>query len=564
MGQILTLDSYLNQPSKEKYGKVVPPPDKSINNEPAAVNGFDNLSPIKVDFQTISDLTRKYEGKNYDEKTGTYFTAADYTKRTIGGTAGVLYHGTLLFNPAGVSAQLAVKGTSIALSTVNLTLGEGYGIGKAATISAVGGAFKGSLNGYGWYRGVVDKVRGKIGESNLVALATNKVLGLWQTSGQTIYKAYHAVPVYNPANLFGQGSHYGISTIPLQWFEANAYKKVLTAGFKIGKDTYEPYNTALSTIDQLHLQNHEYKAITIVPPNEANVSVQDYIKPFTMEGMTIRSTNPRGVIIDTVDPTPHKILSKPPPKEKTEIEKLQSVIAEFDKKYPDKWVARLERILQPELFANYDKAKDELGKLKAEKNQNVSTKVIMFLIGGLVNSLEQVGSGWEGSGKLRNGIDYNDEIINKLAQFKSDLEQSGGKFEIKPDGGFLFYRPPADAERKPAAIPENLKVLSTLIKDSPDDGGKAAISRQKWAEKLLTTGNAKIIRAQVALANKNAWTKAYWNFYKNNPTLVKGKWHADVIPLFYTANPQYAPKSWKDSQKINQMRADFYANPSIY
>lgn len=561
------LNSYLKTPSKTKYGVVVPPkfeekdtstpPD--LSNLPSQAGGLG----MKVSFQVTADYHQKYEGKAFDIYKEKFLEASDYHKKIIAGTAGLGYNALLLLSVEGKLAQIAVKGTAIGLSTTSLVLGDGYSVAKAAGISTFAMAIKPSNMGYEWAEDLVRAGQKVIGNQSVETRLLNRGLDAFVTKGQNIYKFYHKIPMINPLGII-PGHHVGFSLIPAQFLEAGVTKAATknTFGFFLGKKSYEPYVTGLSALDQLHLQQNSFTTEFI--PNVPVTSVSNYIKP----AATIMSTLPQGTIIDSMDPNPNRILASPPPKEKTEKEKIEGFITNFDRKKPQNiWYERYQRIVRPDLYASYDKAKERLSVLKArERSSSVIVDVAAWfsdiIFGDIEKSLKNVSTGIEGVQKLNAGIDYNSEIIIKLAEYKRDLEAAGGAFKIESNGTFWII-PPKQPRAELTTIGTTVNVTTNTSSGISGNTGTATTSNVNPSQNIQVLKNVPAIRGLVASAKKTALKEAYWNFIKNNPNLVKGKWHKDIIPVFYSYNPQFAPKM-TTNQKTNQMRADFYANPSIY
>jgi hypothetical protein len=562
------LNSYLKTPSKTKYGVVVPPKfeEKDTSTPPDLSNLPSQTGDLgmKVSFQVTADYNQKYQGKAFDIYKEKFLEESDYHKKIIAGTAGIGYNALLLLSVEGKVAQISVKAAAIGLSTTSLVLGDGYSITKAGAISTIATIVKPSMFGYKWVSEPAQKVINKLKVSdNIESRILGESIGGWQTFGQLTYQAYHNIPVVNPLGIIPGGSHYGFSVLPAQWLESGLSKAATKSsiGYIFGKKSYEPYVTGLSAIDQLHLQRNSFT--TEYLPNTPVTSVSNYIKP----AATMVSTLPPGTIMDTMDPNPNRILASPPPKEKTEKEKIEGFIRNFDRKKPQNiWYERYQRIVRPDLYASYDKAKERLSVLKArERNSSVILDVVDWfgeiIFGDIAKSLKNLSTGIDGAQKLSAGIDYNSEIIIKLAEYKRDLEAAGGTFKIESNGTF-WIMPPKQPRAELTTIGTTVNVTTNTSTGISGNTGTATTSTVNPSQNIEVLKNVPAIRGLVASANKTAWKEAYWKFIKNNPNLVKGKWHKDIIPLFYSYNPKFAPKM-TTNQKINQMRADFYANPSL-
>lgn len=561
------LNSYLKTPSKTKYGVVVPPKfeEKDTSTPPELTNLPSQTGGLgmKVSFQVTADYNQKYQGKAFDIYKEKFLEASDYHKKIIAGTAGLGYNALLLLSVEGKLAQIAVKGTAIGLSTTSLVLGDGYSVTKALGISTVAMAIKPSNMGYEWAEGVARAGQKVIGNQSVETRLLNKTIDAFVTRGQNIYKFYHNIPTINPLGII-PGHHVGFSVLPVQFLEAGLTKAATknTFGFVFGKKSYEPYVTGLGALNQLHLQQNSFTTEFI--SNVPVTSVSNYIRPMA----TIMSTLPPGTVSDSMDPNPNRILASPPPKEKTEKEKIEEFIRNFDRKKPQNiWYERYQRIVRPDLYASYDKAKKRLKLLKArERSSSVILDVADWfseiIFGDIAKSLKNLTSGIEGAQKLSEGIDYNSEIIIKLAEYKRDLEAAGGTFKIESNGSF-WIMPPKQPRAELTTIGTTVNVTTNTSTGISGNTGTAITSTVNPSQNIEVLKNVPAIRGLVASANKTAWKEAYNKFRIENKELVKGKWHAEVLPLFYTANPKYAPKM-TSAQKKSQMLNDYYSNPSLY
>lgn len=564
------LNSYLKSPSKTKNiggvnvnisgTKTISKPADTVSGKSTSSTDVESKT---VAFSTVSDYFYDYENLGYDEAKGKFKTAADFQKQAIAGAAGIGYNVLLTLSVAGKGAQIAVKGAAIGLSTTSLTLGDGKNVIAALGISSVAFALKGTNNGYGWFTNAVDKAKDKIGTSNIFARVANNTVSAWQTSGAWVYKnVYHKIETVNPFHLI-PGHHSGFSVIPIQFLEAAATKATAKSGygFLFGKENYKPYSTGLSAINQLHLQNNGYSSTT------PTISLFDYansknlvVQPADKTG---KATYRQTITITTTTYEPHQNIKiyKPPPKEKTEKEKLEGFITEFDRKKPQNiWYERLQRIFQPQLYSSYDKAKEELSTIKLhEKDGKIIGAigaVVKFMLEDLAKSIKNLASGVEGSSNLNKGLDYNEEIIQKLAKFKTDIEAAGGKFIIDSSSNFKIV-PPVQKEL-------TKQELTTILKPPPKNRAEADArfeEQRRYTQKVQ--GNVPAIRELVKTANKNAQDLDFRKFinkeYKvnvmdkrlgsnlENIQKLTGKPKETVVRSFFVAYPQYRSKEYKQS-----------------
>jgi hypothetical protein len=266
-----------------------------------------------------------------------------------------------------------------------------------------------------------------------------------------------------------------------------------------------------------------------------------------------------------MDPNPNKIISKPPPKEKTEQEKLEEFITKFDSKKPKNiWFERYYRIVRPDTYAAYDRAKEELFKLKLNSKQGKIMSAVSWTVNlmfeDIAKSLKNIGSGFSGASKLNAGLDYNEEIIQQLAKYKTDLEAAGGKFIIDASGNIKIETPP---ERK-----QSTEELATFLKLSAPPKNQAEADAQldqKRRYNAQVQGNVPAIRQLVKTANKNKQDADFRKFIGEatgvdvtkkrlgtnleNLQKLTGKNKNVIVNQFLARYPQYQSKQYKQAQQ---------------
>jgi hypothetical protein len=561
------LNSYSRSPQKNTGGKAKFETKEVNSVQPGFTPTSAQAKPTKISFQTVSDFSVGYKGKLFNENKGKFSTAADYSKQSLAGLAGVGYNALLLLSVEGKAAQITAKGIGIGLGTTSLMLGDGYSFGKAAGISTLAFALKGSNNGYDWFRDPVKDVVNQIGVSTLEARIAGGAITQWQTYGRAVYKnVYHTIPSINPFGII-PGHHVGFSALPIQWVEAGLTKAAAknTFGFALGKKPYEPYYTGQSAIDQLHLEKSTFSL------SSPNISVSNYIKPSNIDGaISMRSTLPSGTVMDSMDPNPNRIISRPPPKEKTEEEKLIGFLADFDKVAPqNRWERRWDEIFRPQLYADYNKAVKEIAKKAIVKTSAVPKVTELgnwfqnIIFGDIEKSIKNLSAGIEGSNKLSNGIDYNDELIQKIAKFKTDLENAGGKLIIEPNGSFIIKKPTDEQDKIYAAK------IRTSWRLPKTDAEKNAAIREEEANNAKTKNNVPLIREAVKNANKSAEDLTLRKFIKKtynvdvfnqrlgsnleNIQKLTGRSKAQVIDAFYAQYPQYQTEDYKVEKQLDKL-----------
>jgi|Laugresu1bdmlbsd_1035121.scaffolds.fasta_scaffold07747_2 hypothetical protein len=573
-GNPLTINSYLKTPKKTKTigGITYDVQDKKTGARPfSEMNSATQPEPIKISFTTGADYQRQVAGTRFDKEKGTLEDAASFSKKSLAGLAGVGYNALLLVSVKGRAAQLTAKGLGIGLGTTSLMLGDDYSFGKAAGISGLAFLLKGTNNGYDWFNNVTNSVRTRIGTSNIGSRVANGIIGGWQTFGQQVYKnGYHAIPTINPLGLIPGGSHYGLSILPAQWFEAGVTKAASksTFGFFLGKKPYQPYYTGQSAVDQLYLENSTFNNSPLSLSSDIMLSNPTYIKPSSLidNRVTLRSTLPTGTVMDSMDPNPNKLMLKPPPKEKTqtETEKLIGFMNEFDAAAPkNKWVRKYQEIMHPEKYASYNKAMESLVKENLSVLPGRSKVEQWFydvIFGDIEKSIKRLSSGVENSNKLFNGIDQNADVVEKLARFKVELEAAGGKFIIESNGSY-HIQPPTEEQDK---IYTNK--LRTRWRMPKNEAEKDARDKEDAANNTKVQQNIPAIREMMKNQNKYDEDLALRKFIKTkygvdtfnqrlgsnleNIQKLTKRSKAQVIDAFYTANPKYQTEDYKLEKKL--------------
>jgi hypothetical protein len=532
MGEILS--SYIKTPSKTT-GAGASSETKAISSVTGNTStSSDNATEsTTISFATTSDFYYQNRGKLFDPDKGKFKTAGDFHKQMIGGVAGVVYNTLLLVSVEGKVAQIGLNVARIGTSTTSLALGSDMNVASALGVSVVATAFKPTLLSYDFAKPVVKKLTERAAISkNVVTRFAGGTLNQWSKLGKNVHDAYNHLPLNINLGKAVHGHYpFTFSSLPLPWLEASLAKNGAKYTVPGGKKNYSPYYTGEGTLNQLYLANNAYN------PETPNIS---FIP--TTKNLAILTDNTKQQI-DTVEPYVPNLVPNKPVKDKTEQEKLEGFIADFDsKKSKDIWIEKLDRIFRPQLYTSYDKAKRELYAIKAGTN-TIATKVVMFLIEDIVKSIQNIGKGYSGQEKLGAGLDYNEDVIQKLAAYKTDLEAAGGKFIIESNGNFKIVRP-SKTEVKTLDAGQ----LNTLIIKQPEAGPDSGTKETEWKSKFNRTltiqKNVPAIRQLVKNANKAAATQAYVNFKNENKELVKGKWNKDILPLFYTANPKYAPKEF--------------------
>jgi len=519
-----------------------------------------------VSFSTLSDSYYQNIGKLFDADKGKFKTSKDFHAQIVGGAAGVVYNTLLLASVQGKGAQIALNAGRIATSTTSLTLGSDMKVLPALGVATVGTLFKPSFATYDFVKPGLEKYAegvAKAGVENIVNRISSEGVKVWSRLGTLVHDTYNALPGLRLGTAtFSHGhAHYpfSLAAIPLPWVEAGLTKDFAKSIVPGAKKNYEPNYTGLPALNQLYLANNLYNSTTPTTSlfdsvKSRNLGISPNPGKATSYQITITT-------ITTYEPNQSNIKIYNPERDaKEKKDRLEGFVAQFEaKKSKDKWIERLDRIFRPQLYTSYDKAKSELYDIKEGRKPSLSITVIKFLLEDIIKSIKNISKGYEGAQKLANGIDYNDTVVNQLAAYKSDLEAAGGKFIIESNGNFRIVRPPKGAE--PQYTASSYIILQP--DDGPDSGSRNSEIRKKTARNFAIRGNVPAIRQLVKNANRTAWNEAYNKFRIENKELVKGKWHAAVLPLFYTAYPKYAPKM-TSAQKKSQMLDDYYSNPSLY
>lgn len=535
-------------------------------------------SETTISFSTTSDFYYENRGKLFDADKGKFKTVGDFHKQMIGGVAGVVYNTLLLVSVEGKAAQIALNAGRIATSTTSLSLGSDMNVASALGVSTVATLFKPSFASYEFTKPVLNKVATNAAASkNVLTRFAGGAVNQWSKAGHLVHEFYHKLPAVHLGKAVH--GHYPVSltVIPLPWVEASLAKTGAKYTVPGGKKNYSPYYTGQGALNQLYLSNNSY-----------NTGTDPYAESFKNMANTRNFAIPvdnvsNRQLIDSVDP--HKPLISPthPPKDnhKSEKEKLEGFIAEFDaKKSKDIWIERLDRIFRPQLYTSYDKAKRELYAMKAGVN-TVATKIIMFLVDDIVKSIANIGKGYSNAQKLDSGIDYNETVIQQLAAYKTDLEAAGGKFIIESNGNFKIVRPPKTEVKVGKLTNDELKTM--VIKgplSGPDSGTLLTDARNKFNKKMAVQRNVPAIRELVKGANKskqdldfrkfinkeynvNVMDKRLGSNLENIQTLT-GKSKTEVVNAFYTSYPKYAPAEFNRQRGItsgNVARSKIFSNP---
>jgi hypothetical protein len=524
---------------------------------------------MTVSFQTTADLNQKYEGKLFDPDKGKFKTVADYHTQTNAGLAGVGYNIMLSANFGSAGAIAAGKVLGIGLGTTSLVLGEDYGVAKAATITSVGFALKGSNFGYEAVRKKISEpLQRYIGNATIQQRIGQNAVHVWEQTGQWLYEeVYHKIPMINPLGVI-PGHHVGFSAVPLQWVESYVTKDMAKSayGAVFGKKPYQPWQTGQSSIDRLYLENSTFSL-----SSPSGNSVSNYIKPASVDfNATIRSIRPPETPSDAGASTYRVKTRKPPKEEKSEEELLVKFLTDFNAAAPkNKWERRWKEIIYPEVYADYNKAIGQIGKLALKKATgnwftNLGQWFQNAMFGDVEKAIKNIITGTEGTSKLWNGIDYTDEMIEKLAKFKTDLENAGGKFIINSDGSYHFQYP---TEEQDKIYTEKLR---TKFKYSTTAAGMlAGADKEDPVDIAKTQNNIPLIRNMNKIANKNQEDLSLRQFIKNtynvdvfkkrlgsnleNIQKLTGRTKAQVIDAFYAQYPQYQTEDYKVEKQLNKL-----------
>lgn len=560
---------YSTEPVKNNKGDK---PTKS----PTTTNGDKAVIETKtVSYSVTSDFYYQNRGTLIDPDTGKRLTAGDFYKKILSGTAGLVYNTLLLITVEGKVAQITLNGGRVVASTVSLAADD-VKVVNAFALSLTTLIGKPSFATYDATKPIFKNAKDKlIAQGDITSKIAGNAVGAWQTVGQKLHDFYHTGPALHlgKPHVHNGKTHYPFSLAlanitPLT--EAAISKTYIAKNIVPYKKQYDGYNKSTDVVNKTFLENNKYSSTD--PENFLNLNLK--------RDFTFNNVQKQGIMVDAyglaieekqkIDNT--RYVPRMLGDSRTTKQKLESFISGFeDKKSKNIWIERLDRIFQPEVYANYDKAKKELkalSKVPKDGAQKISAVLAFFVdvtIGDIAKSLEKIGKGYSGASKLDAGIDYNSTFVNLLAAYKTDLEAAGGTFTIQPNGTFSIKTPP------PPITPSEPPVTTLSITTNSNAGvsGKSGTSQvvmgNVQARLKQIKGNEPAIWKLINDSNKSAATEAYANFKKNNPTLVKGKWNKDILPFFYDANPKFAPAEFNRQRGIRSgdaARAKIYANPS--
>ena len=546
---------YSTEPVKNNKG------DKPVKS-PTTTNGNNPLIETKtVSYSVTSDFYYQNRGTIIDPDTGKRLTAADFYKKILSGAAGLVYNTLLLITIEGKVAQITLNGGRVVASTVSLAADD-VSIINAFALSLTTLLGKPSFATYDAtapiYKGVKDKLIEKGGPVSTVA---GQAVGVWQSTGTAFHQYYHSGPALHLGkphlNKAGE-AHYPFTMALgglLATSEAAASKTIFAKNIVPYKKEYVGYNKGTDAVNQTFLENNKHSSTD--PESFLNLNLK--------RDFTINNTQKQGLLFDNaglaigerqkIDNT--RLVPQMLGDSRTEIDKLRSFVTRFEeKKSKNIWIERLDRIFQPEMYANYDKAKKELKSLTIAKTKDQKlSAAVQFIynltIGDITKSLEKIGKGYSGASKLDAGIDYNYTFVNLLAAYKTDLEAAGGTFTIQPNGTFSIKTPPPPLTQSETPV----TTLSITTNSNAGVSGKSGTSQvvmgSVQARLKEIKGNEPAIWKLINDSNKSAATEAYANFYKDNPTLVKGKFHKDILPFFWGKYPRFAPKEWLHQRNVN-------------
>jgi hypothetical protein len=560
---------YSTEPVKNNKG------DKPVKS-PTTTNGNNPLTETKtVSYSVTSDFYYQNRGTLIDPDTGKRLTAADFYKKILSGTAGLVYNTLLLITIEGKVAQITLNGGRVVASTVSLAADD-VSIVNAFALSLTTLIGKPSFATYEatdpLFEGVKKKLLEKGGPVSAVA---GQAVGVWQSAGQSLHSFYHSGPALHLGkphlNKAGE-AHYPFTMALgglLATSEAAASKTIFAKNIIPYKKEYAGWTKGTDGVNQTFLENGKYSSTD--PENSLTLNIRrDFeFNNRKKEGLVFGAAAFGVVEKQKIDNT--RLVPMMLGDSRTTEQKLQSFVTRFeDKKSKNIWIERLDRIFQPEMYANYDKAKKELKSLTKgkTKDQKLSAAVQFFIdvtIGDITKSLEKIGKGYSGASKLDAGIDYNYTFVNLLAAYKTDLEAAGGTFTIQPNGTFSIKTPPPPLTQSETPV----TTLSITTNSNAGVSGKSGTSQVVMGSVQVRLkeikGNEPAIWKLINDSNKSAFRDAYANFKINNPTLVKGKWNKDILPFFYEANPKFAPAEFNRQRGIRSgdaARAKIYANPS--
>jgi hypothetical protein len=502
----------------------------------------------KITYGVVSDFYYQNRGKLFDSESGQYLSAADFHKKMISGAAGVVYNTLLLITVEGKVAQISLNAGRITASTVSLAADD-VNVLSSLGISVTATLLKPSFASYKFTNPTLDNTSKKLLSSvDPTERLVGEAIQGWTNFGVSLHKKYHHLPAIKFGTPDVKGHVPMQITYPfvgLQLVEAGGTKKIAKSIVPGYKHHYEPWANGHGEQNQSHLEINNYN-----PTNPENVaSTNGVATNFGIQRNTVLQKN----LVDNVRLAPRLLGPKP----KSELQQLEGFIAEFDtKKAKDIWIQRLDRIFQPEAYASYDKAITALKQLKAKEKKSGFEKVTSgvvdlvyeVVIKDIVKSIAKIGKGYSGSQKLASGIDYNNTVINQLAKYKTDLEAAGGQFIIEPNGNFMVKTP---VKKEQQAELTTTQLVTTTSVNSGTTGTSSTTTTINYTNYTNLKNNEAAIRELVKDANRTAATEAYVNFKKENKELIKGKWNKDILPLFYTTNPKYAPASWLHQRQVN-------------
>jgi len=560
---------YSTEPVKNNKGDK---PAKS----PTNTNGDKPVIENKtVSYSVTSDFYYQNRGTLIDPDTGKRLTAGDFYKKILSGAAGLVYNTLLLITVEGKVAQITLNAGRVTASTVSLAADD-VKILNAFALSLTTLIGKPSFTTYDATKPVFEKAKNKLlANGDPVSTLAGNAVGVWQSVGKATHDFYHIGPALHlgtPTVKHGHTNYpFSLALANISPLVESSLSKTYIAKNLIPyKKEYNGYNKSTDIVNQTFLENNKYSSTD--PENSLTLNLKrDFLYygaggqqqglVFAKDGFAMEEKQK----IDNTRYVPLLLGDS-----RTTKQKLESFISRFeDKKSKNIWIERLDRIFQPEVYANYDKAKKELKSLtKAPKDasQKISAVLAFFVdvtIGDIAKSLEKIGKGYSGASKLDAGIDYNSTFINQLAAYKTDLEAAGGAFIIQSNGTFSIKTPPPPLTITPT--PGTVLTTNTNAGVSGNSGTAQVVSGDVTARLSAIKGNEPAIRQLVKNANAAAATDAYNKFKMENKELVKGKWNAEILPLFYTAYPKYAPAAFNRQKGLRSgdaARAKIYSRPS--
>ena len=257
---------------------------------------------------------------------------------------------------------------------------------------------------------------------------------------------------------------------------------------------------------------------------------------------------------------PTNVVAKKPAPEKTEKEKLQEFVLQFEKMNPMKtyWAKRLDRILHPERYHEFDRALDKLIQLKDGEKATTALSAASWIakvaFEDIAKSISNIFKGVSNKLEIESGNDANSVLALELAKFKTDIEAAGGKFTIQTNGLPIFTLPP---ERE---VPQ--AQLKTYLKPPPKNSGEAEVrfaEQQQYNAKVQN--NLAVVREQIRVANRIQEDANFRKFigkkYKvdvmnrrlganlENIQKLTGRSKTEVLAQFFTEFPQYRSKEEK-------------------